>query len=129
MQILCALKLVRQLGHLRLGRLGLLLLALLHQAADLLGEHLALVAQGVGLLHGVAVLAVQVDDLVHQIQLVILELLLHILAHDVRRLAEHVDIQHVQIFLSKSAFTEKFSALSDYSPNACFLQPVFPFPS
>lgn len=50
-QLLQMRQLVGHLVDLRLGRLGLILLSLLHQAADFLGEHFALVTQAVGLLH------------------------------------------------------------------------------
>ena len=94
LQLLQTRQLLGHLVDLRLGRLGFVLLALLHQAADLLGEHLALIAQAVGLLHGLAVLAIQLDHLVHEGELAVLKLFPDVFAHDVRRLADQIDINH-----------------------------------
>ena len=82
------------LGDFGLGGLGLVLLALLHQPADLLGEHLALIAQGIGALHCLAVLAVEIDDLVHQRQFAVLKLAPDVFTHDVGRLADEIDVNH-----------------------------------
>ena len=94
LQLLQTRQLLGHLVDLRLGRLSFVLLALLHQAADLLGEHLALIAQAVGLLHGLAVLAIQLDHLVHEGELAVLKLFPDVFAHDVRRLADQIDINH-----------------------------------
>ena len=112
-------QLLRHLGNLRLGRLGFFLLALLHQPADFLGQHLALVAQAVRLLHGFAVLAIQLDHFVNERELAVLKLLLDVLAHDVRRLANQIDINHdVSSFLLCGDFPREFARQNKRSPSS-----------
>ena len=66
-----------------LDGLGLFLLALLHQAADLLGDLLFLGADLIRLLLGCAALGIIFDDLVHERELGILEFLLDVLSDGV----------------------------------------------
>ena len=132
-QLLQMRQLVGHLVDLRLGRLGLILLSLLHQAADFLGEHFALVAQAVGLLHGLAVLAVQLDHLVNEGELAVLKLLFDVFAHDVRRLADQIDIDHdSSSFLLYGACPENLhakikGALLPHGTKCSALPPKLPF--
>ena len=120
-QLLQMRKLVRQLGDLRLGRLGFFLLALLHQPADFLGQHLALVAQAVRLLHRFAVLAIQLNHFVNKRELAVLKLLLDVLAHDVRRLANQIDINHdVSSFLLCGDFPREFARQNKRSTSSAW---------
>ncbi len=73
----------------------LVLLALAHQRADLLGQDVALVAQGIAALQGVAVFLVQGDDLVHHGQLLVLEFLADVFLDFFRVGPDQVDVQHV----------------------------------
>ena len=72
-------QLVLHVLDLLLRGLGLVLLALAHQHADLLADLVALGTQIVRPLDGLAVLFVQVDHFVHQGQLGVLELLFDVL--------------------------------------------------
>ena len=95
------LELCHLVGHcldLSLDLLGLVLLALGHQAADLLGLLIAHGAQLVtaGLCR--AELRVKLDDLVDHRQLLVLELLLDVLLDRVRVLSDKFDIQHGLFF-------------------------------
>ena len=85
--------------HLGLGGLGLLqlggvLFGLAHQHAHLLGQGVALGAQGLGLVDGLAVAGVQLQHLVHQGQLGLLELLFDVLAHGVGVLTQESNVYH-----------------------------------
>ncbi len=64
--------------------LCLFLLALSHQGANLLGKLLAVGAERIGFLLGLPRLCVQLDDLIHQRQLAVLELIADILFHHIR---------------------------------------------
>ena len=86
---------LRGSGHFRLHGFRFILFSLADQGTDLLGQGLALVAQPVRLLLGVAVLPVHPDDLVHHGQLFFLELFPDILPDFLRIVPEQVDIQHV----------------------------------
>ena len=101
------LHLVRHGLDLGLDLFGLILQALGHQAADLLGLLVALGAQLVAAGLGRAELGVKVDDLIDQRQLFVLELLLDVFLDCVRVLADKFDIQHG--FISPSI------SLIDYS--------------
>ena len=103
-------QIVRQRGNLRLGGLGLVLLTLGQQTADLLGKRLALIAQRVRLLTGLAVFLVQRHDLVHQHQLLILELLANVLLYLLGVVAEQIDVQHGKILLLLFVRREKEKA-------------------
>ena len=92
-------QLVLHVLHLLLGGLGLVLLALAHQRADLLGDLVALGAQVVRPLDGLAVLPVECHDLIHEDQLLVLELLLDVLPDEFGIRANQIDIQHVLLFL------------------------------
>ena len=72
----------------------------MQQTADLLGKRLALIAQRVRLLTGLAVFLVQRHDLVHQHQLLILELLANVLLYLFGVVAEQIDVQHGKILLN-----------------------------
>ena len=85
---------VGQGGYLGLGGLGLFLLALGQQAADLLGKGLALVAQAVRLLAGFPVFLVQGHHLVHQGQLLILKLFADVFLDPLGVVAQQIDVQH-----------------------------------
>ena len=86
------LHLVRHCLDLGLDLFGLFLLALGHQAADLLGLLVAHRAQLVAAGLGCAELGVKVDDLVHERQLLILKFLLDVLLDCFRVLADKFDI-------------------------------------
>ena len=58
------------------------------------GDHLALIAQGIGLLHGFTIFAVQLDDLVDKRQFAVLKFAFDVFTHDVGRLANQIDIDH-----------------------------------
>ena len=86
-------------GDLGLDGLGLLelggvLLGLAHQNAHLLGQGVAGGTEVAGLGNGGAVFAVQSDDLVHQGQLLVLELLLDVFFHHIGVFADKFNIQH-----------------------------------
>ena len=81
-------------GNLFLGFLGLFLLSLAHQHADLLGNLVALCAQRIAALHGLAVFLVQRDYLVHQHQLGVLKLLFDVLANEIGIGANQINIDH-----------------------------------
>ena len=70
----------------------------------------------------------QVDNLVHQIELGVLELLLHILAHNVRRLAQHIDIQHSNNFPSQIGLKAENTLCRIIAQIHPFCNMVFPFP-
>ena len=74
--------------------LSLVLLALSHQAADLLGERVAFTAQAVCLGLCLTVLLVEFQHLIHQNELLVLELLLDVLLDCVRICSDELDIQH-----------------------------------
>ena len=80
------------LGLLRLRQLGGVLFRLPHQHTHLLGQLVPLGAQVVGLSHGVPVPAVQLDDLVHQGELALLELLFDVFLDDLRVVPEELDV-------------------------------------
>ena len=93
-------QLLRLGGNLRLEGLGLFLLALGHQAADLFGELVPLGAEGAGLLLGLAGFGVQLDDLVDHRQLIVLEFLFDVLLDLVGVGPYKFDIKHGDSFLS-----------------------------
>ncbi len=80
------------LGLLRLRQLGGVLFRLPHQHTHLLGQLVPLRAQVVGLSHGVPVPAVQLDDLIHQGELALLELLFDVFLDDLRVVPEELDV-------------------------------------
>ena len=82
------------LADLALRLLGLLALALRHQAADHLRDLVAVRAQLVRFLHYGAVRLVQRDDLVDERKLVVLELLSDILLYRFRVFPYESDIKH-----------------------------------
>ena len=77
-----------------LCQLGGVLLGLAHQHAHLLGQPVPVGAELVRLGNGGAALAVQLDDLVHQRQLFILELLLDVFLYRLRVFPDKLYIQH-----------------------------------
>ena len=91
--------LVRHGLDLGLDLLGFVLLALCHQAADLLGLFVAHGAQLVAAGLGGAEFGVEFDDLVNERQLFVLELLFNVLFHRVRILSDKFDIQHFTLLL------------------------------
>ena len=91
------------LGLLSLLELGGVLLGLAHQDAHLLGQGVALGAQVLSLSNGGTVLAVQLQHLVHQGQLLILELLLDVFLYHVGVFPDKLDIQH-GLFLQYCSF-------------------------
>ena len=96
LQLLQALGLGGNLGlhGLSLFQLAGVLLGLAHQRADLLGQGVALRTQAAGLADGGAVLRVQRDDLIHQGQLGLLELLLDVLLDCVGVFPHELNVQH-----------------------------------
>ena len=85
------------LGHFLLhglgfGQLGGVLLGLAHQHADLLGQGIAGGAELVGLHDGGTALGVQLNDLIHQGQLFVLELLFDVLLDDVGIFPDKFDV-------------------------------------
>ena len=80
------------LGGLRLLQLGGVLLGLAHEHPHLLGQLVALGAQVIGLRHGVPVAAVQLNDLIHQGELFLLELLLDVFLDDFRVVPDKFDV-------------------------------------
>ena len=83
-----------RLDGLDLVQLGGILLRHAHELADLLGEAVALRAQVGGLADCRAVQLIQLDDLVHEGQLFLLELLLHVLPHEVGIFSYQSNIDH-----------------------------------
>ena len=79
-------------GHLRFGALGLLLLALGHQSADLLADRIALAAQLVAAGLGVAVLLVLLDNLIDKDKLLILEFLFDVLLDQIGIGSQQFDV-------------------------------------
>ena len=82
------------LDLLGLSQLAGVLLGLAHQHTHLLGELVALAAQVVGLHDGGAALGVQVDDLVHHGELVILELLFDVFLYDLGIFPDKTNVKH-----------------------------------
>ena len=82
------------LGRLGLRQLGGVLLGLTHEHTHLLAQGVAGRAELLGLGHDGAVLAVQGDDLVHQRQLLLLELLFDVLLDNFGVLPDEFDVQH-----------------------------------
>ena len=80
--------------HLSLGGLRLLLAPLCHHPADLLGNNVALVPQLVAPCLGGPILPVKLNDLVHQRQLLVLELPADVLLNDLRVVANKFHVQH-----------------------------------
>ena len=78
--------------HLLFHLLGLVLLALAHQLANLLADGVALLAQLVAPALRGAELGVQLQNLVHQGQLLVLEFLLDVLLYQLRVGADKLDV-------------------------------------
>ena len=78
--------------HLLFHLLGLVLLALAHQLANLLADGVALLAQLVATALRGAELGVQLQNLVHQGQLLVLEFLLDVLLYQLRVGADKLDV-------------------------------------
>ena len=77
-----------------LSQLGGVLLGLAHQHANLLGELVALGAEVIGLHDGGAALGIQLDDLVHHGQLLVLELLADVFLYDLGILPDKTNVKH-----------------------------------
>ena len=86
-------------GHFGLDLFGLVLLALPHQLADLLGDGLAFGAEGLDLGLDLAVALVELQDLVDEREFAVLEFLADVLADGVRVLAYEFDVKHVRVLL------------------------------
>ncbi len=80
--------------YLGLGGFRLLFFALGHQTANLLGDNVALIAQLVAPGLGGTEFFVQLDDLIHQGELVLLELLADVLLYNLRIVSYKFHIQH-----------------------------------
>ena len=80
------------LGGLGLRQLGGVLLGLTHEHPHLLGQGVSGGTQAVGLGHGVPVAAVQLDDLVHQGELFLLELLFDVFLDNLRVVPDKFDV-------------------------------------
>lgn len=85
---------VGQGGYLGLGASASSFWPLASRPADLLGKGLALVAQAVRLLAGFPVFLVQGYHLVHQGQLLILELFADVFLDPLGVVAQQIDVQH-----------------------------------
>ena len=87
------------IGDLLLHSLGLsqlagVLLGLTHQHADLLAQAVAVGTELVRLLNVGPALAVQLDDLIHQRQLLVLKLLLDVFLHNVGIFPDKLNVEH-----------------------------------
>ncbi len=89
------LQLLRHGGNLAFDLLGLFLLAFGHQTADLLAQCVALAAQIIAPGFRLAALLVQLQDLVHQRQLVLLVFFADIFPHRLRVVSQKFDVDHV----------------------------------
>ena len=87
------------LGLLGLRQLGGVLLGLAHEDAHLLGQAVPGGAQLLGLGHDGPVLFVQLQHLVHQGQLLVLELLLDVFFYQIGILPDQLDVQHIGTLL------------------------------
>ena len=87
---------IRHGGDLCLYLLGFFLLSLGHQAANLLGQGLALVPQAVSLLASFPVFLIEGNHLIHHGQFGILKLFADVLFDLLRVITEQIDIQHVR---------------------------------
>ena len=76
-------KLIGELLYLSLCLLSLVLLALSHEAANLLGNAVSVGSEGVAALLSLAELCIQLDNLINQRKLAVLELLLDVLLNSV----------------------------------------------
>jgi len=87
------------IGDLLLHSLGLsqlagVLLGLTHQHTDLLAQAVAVGTELVRLLNVGPALAVQLDDLIHQRQLLVLKLLLDVFLHNVGIFPDKLNVEH-----------------------------------
>ena len=83
-----------RLGHLALGGFSLLEALLSHQGADHLGLAVAVSSEGVCLSLGGAKLLIQSNDLVHQGQLAVLELLADVLTNHIGIVSQKLNVDH-----------------------------------
>ena len=82
-------------GDLLLGGLRLVPLALAHEHADPLADHVPLVAEVVAAGHRLPILLIEGDHLVHQGELLVLKLLLDVLPDQVGVRAQQLDVDHM----------------------------------
>ena len=118
--------LLHSLGFLELAGV---LLGLAHQHTDLFGQGVAVAAQLVGLGNSGAALGIQVNDLVHQGQLGVLELLLDVFTNSVGIFPDKTNVEHINSLLfcdseyNRSMFHVKhgtyFSALASTASLSC----------